>query len=235
MDTKTVIILPTYNERENLPGITNEIFALKVSDLQILIVDDNSPDGTGEVADQLARQNGRIKVLHRQKKEGLGRAYVQGFHFAIETLGADLIFCMDADFSHDPKVIPQFIQKMEKADVVIGSRYVPGGRIVNWSWARRFISALGNFYARLVLGVPIKDLTTGYVCFRKGVLDKIGLGQLAAIGYVILIELKYRSYRNKFRITEIPITFMERRGGASKFSIRIMWECFWRVFKLRFR
>ncbi|MFA6552846.1 MAG: polyprenol monophosphomannose synthase [Patescibacteria group bacterium] len=235
MSQKIVIILPTFNERENLPGIVHEIFALAVDDLQVLVVDDNSPDGTGWLADELARKDGRVKVLHRQQKEGLGRAYVQGFHHALDILGADLVFCMDADFSHDPKLIPQFIQKAQSADVVIGSRYVPGGKIVNWNWSRRFISALGNWYVRTVLGVPIRDLTTGYICFRKEVIGQIGLSQLAAIGYVILVELKYRSYRHKFRIVEIPITFMERRGGASKFSIRIMWESLWRVFKLRFK
>ena len=200
----------------------------------VLVVDDNSPDGTGQIADELKRQSGgRVDVLHRPGKLGLGTAYLAGFKYALAH-GYDYIFEMDADFSHDPAVLPQFLEAIQEVDLVLGSRYVPGGGTVNWSLLRRFISRGGSLYARLLLGLPFQDLTGGFKCFRRAVLASIDLDAVHSNGYGFQIELTYRASRQGFRIREIPIIFVDRQVGRSKMSRRIVVEAMLMVWRLRF-
>lgn len=232
---KTVVMIPTYNERDNLSRLIGILRDLQLQDCFFLIIDDNSPDGTGKLADALAEKDAAVRVLHRKSKEGLGRAYVEGFKYAIGELRADLVFTMDADLSHDPHMIPKMIIASETADVVVGSRYVEGGKIENWSMFRKMVSAFGNLYARIVLAMPVKDLTTGFMCFRRRVIESIGLETLVANGYVFLIELKYYSFTKGYVVREVPITFVERREGLSKFNFSIFYEAFVSVIALRIR
>lgn len=239
MDNSPVftIILPTYNERENLkPFITalQKVFNSHGLEGAIMIVDDNSPDGTGRIADELAAANSNISVLHRPAKEGLGPAYIAGFKEALET-GTRYIFEMDCDFSHEPERIPDFLQAAEDSDLVLGSRYVPGGRVKNWSFVRRLISRGGSLYARLVLGIPVNDLTGGFKCFRREVLEAIDLDSVNAQGYGFQIELTYKAIRKGFKVREIPITFANRVRGESKMSNRIIFEAAVVVWRLRLR
>ncbi|MCH7492073.1 polyprenol monophosphomannose synthase [Patescibacteria group bacterium] len=231
----SVIILPTYNEKENIAGIVQEIFSIGISDLKVIIVDDNSPDGTGQIADKLAAENSRISVLHRPKKEGLGKAYMAGFQEALSDPQNQYIFEMDADFSHQPKYLPRFLDSMEQADLTLGSRYIVGGGIANWSWPRRFISWLANIIIRKLLGVAVRDLTGGFKCFNRRVLENMDLENIESRGYNFQIELTYKAIKKGFRIKEVPIVFVERRAGHSKFSAAIMIESFWKVLMLRFK
>lgn len=231
---RPVIILPTYNERENLAGIVQDIFSVGIRDLRIIIVDDNSPDGTGQIANELAANNSNIEVIHRSKKEGLGRAYVTGFKKALAEADNQYIFEMDADFSHQPKYLPDFLEKAGEADLVLGSRNIAGGGVENWGMLRRFISWLANITIRIILGVPIKDLTGGYKCWQRHVLEQLDLDQVESSGYNFQIEMTYKAYKKGFKIVETPIVFIERRAGQSKFSLGIIFESFWRVLKLRF-
>ncbi len=232
---RPIIILPTYNERENLSGIVEEIFSVGVNDLHILIVDDNSPDGTGKIADQLAeRYRGRVAVLHRDKKEGLGKAYIAGFKKALQDTDNEFIFEMDADFSHQPKYLPQFLELIKDADLVLGSRYIENGGVENWGLVRRLISKFANLTIRSILNTPIKDLTGGYKCFRRHVLEKLDLDSVDSSGYNFQIEINYKSYKKGFTVKELPIIFVERRAGDSKFNVSIMIESFWKVIRLRF-
>ncbi|MFH1207074.1 MAG: polyprenol monophosphomannose synthase [Patescibacteria group bacterium] len=233
MNQKIVIILPTYNERENLPGIIRGIFGIGAQDLRVIVVDDNSPDGTGRVADELSRADNRITVLHRQKKAGLGRAYIAGFHAALADPEAEYIFEMDADFSHQSKYIPGFLSKARGADLVLGSRYIAGGGVENWSWMRHAISWCANWTIKLILGVGVTDLTGGYKCFHRRVLERLDLDTVESNGYNFQIEVTYRALKAGFSVVEIPIVFLERRAGQSKFSVKIMFESFWRVLKLK--
>lgn len=227
------LVIPTFNERKNLEPLVRQVFGLGIAGLRILIVDDNSPDGTGMLADQLAAQNASLHVVHRPGQAGLGPAYVAGFHDALAA-GASIILQMDADLSHDPAVLPRLLQTLQAgADVVLGSRYMPGGKIVNWSWPRRAISRFGNWYARTVLGLPIRDLTGGFKAYRRAVLEKIDLGTLGSVGYNFQIETTARAVWRGFRVVEIPITFTERRLGHSKFNLGIMVEAFRKVWRLR--
>jgi len=230
---KTIIVIPTYNEKNNLAGLVKEILSLAIADLKILIVDDNSPDGTGILADELAQNFSRVKVIHRAAKSGLGSAYIVGFKMALAD-GADYIMEMDADFSHDSRYLPVILREIATADLVLGSRYVQGGGIKNWNWLRKAVSALGNFYARIILGAPIKDLTGGFKCYRRAVLEKINLNDLDSAGYVFQIETTYLAWKKGFAIKEIPIIFTERRAGDSKFNFKIFIEALWRVLLLRF-
>ena len=230
---KTIIVIPTYNEKNNLAGLVKEILSLAIADLKILIVDDNSPDGTGILADELAQNFSRVKVIHRAAKSGLGSAYIVGFKMALAD-GADYIMEMDADFSHDSRYLPVILRDIATADLVLGSRYVQGGGIKNWNWLRKAVSALGNFYARIILGAPIKDLTGGFKCYRRAVLEKINLNDLDSAGYVFQIETTYLAWKKGFAIKEIPIIFTERRAGDSKFNFKIFIEALWRVLLLRF-
>ena len=228
---KTLIIIPTYNELDNLRPLLKEIFSY-APDTDILIVDDNSPDGTGDLADEIHAQNARVNVLHRTGKQGLGTAYIAGFKYAIEH-GYDAAFEMDADFSHDPRYLPDFLKAIEHADLVIGSRYIPGGDTPNWSLLRRFISGGGNIFARFMLGIPVHDCTAGYRCYRREVLENIDLDTIQSQGYAFQIELAYRVMKHGFKIVETPIVFMDRRVGKSKMSRKIVIEGFTYVLKAR--
>jgi dolichol-phosphate mannosyltransferase len=228
---RSLIIIPTYNERDNLPEITRAIFTAAPW-TNILVVDDNSPDGTGQVADQLAAQEGRLRVMHRAGKAGLGTAYIAGFKMAIE-LGFDRVFEMDADFSHDPSYLPAFLRASENAELVIGSRYIPGGSTPNWSALRRFISGGGNTFARTLLRLPVHDCTAGFRCYHRTALEAINLDSIRATGYAFQVELVYRVLRAQLRVTEIPITFVDRRVGQSKMSRRIFIEGFQYVMRTR--
>ncbi len=227
---RACVVLPTYDERENLPQVVPQILAASPL-VDVLVVDDNSPDGTGAIADGLARWDPRVRVLHRERKEGLGRAYLAGFAEALKR-GYGRILEMDADFSHDPARLPALLAA--DADVVLGSRYVEGGGTVNWGVGRRLLSRGGSLYARLILGLPVRDLTGGFKCFRREVLESLDLASVRSTGYAFQIELTYRALRRGFRVVEVPITFVDRRVGRSKMSRRIVAEALWMVWKLRF-
>jgi dolichol-phosphate mannosyltransferase len=225
-----VVCLPTYNERENLEAMLR---ALEPLGVRVLVVDDNSPDGTGEIADRLAAELGFVSVLHRERKEGLGPAYLAGFAHALAD-GADLVLEMDCDFSHDPADVPRLIAACESgADLALGSRYVPGGGTTNWGAGRRFVSSAGSWYARMILGVRIHDLTGGFKCYRRAVLERIDLGAVHAKGYAFQIETTYRVLREGFRVVEVPIRFSDRTAGHSKMSRAIVAEAIVRVPLLR--
>ncbi len=234
----TFVVIPTYNEAENLPAIAAELFNLGLEDLQILIVDDDSPDGTGRVADDLSRQYypGRFHVIHRQGKLGLGTAYVTGFTEAMKR-GADTIIQMDADFSHSPSYIPRMLEKICDYDVVVGSRYVSGGELdERWGWWRWLLSWWANVvWTRLILGVRTKDATAGFKCWQRSALQRIGLERITSNGYVFQVEMAYVSEKLKFRILEIPIYFEDRRIGQSKMTVPVKIEAALRVFEIRWR
>lgn len=222
------VVLPTYNEAGNVERLVNAIRERLPASSRILIVDDDSPDGTGQIADRLAGEHDDVAVLHRQVKEGLGPAYLAGFHEAL-TAGAELIVEMDADFSHDPGYLPRLLEAAEDADLVLGSRYVEGGGVAEWGALRRAISRGGSIYARLMLGVDIRDLTGGFKCFRRRVLESIDLGSISTRGYAFQVETTFRAIRAGFRVVEVPITFRERDVGSSKMSGAIVAEAIWRV------
>jgi dolichol-phosphate mannosyltransferase len=227
-----LVIIPTYNERDNVEPISRAVLAADPR-LDVLIVDDNSPDGTGQLADDLAKSEPRIQVLHRARKEGLGRAYLHAFAWGLER-GYQYLIEMDADFSHDPKYLPRLIDEAEAgADLVIGSRYVSGGGTVNWGIGRQVISRGGSLYARTVLGIPLRDLTAGFVCFRRAVLQAIDLDAVKSSGYAFQIELKYRTLKAGFTVKEVPIVFEDRRVGQSKMSRKIVLEGLAMVWKLK--
>jgi len=229
---RALICLPTYNERENLEPMLRALGEVLGPDDRVLVIDDNSPDGTGELADRLAAELGAIEVLHRPRKEGLGPAYLAGFKHALE-LGAELVVEIDCDFSHNPADVPRLLDTAADADLVLGSRYVPGGSVENWGAVRRAISAGGSLYARLLLGVPVRDLTGGFKCFRRTVLETIDLDAIHSKGYAFQIELTYRALRRGFRVREIPIRFVDREVGGSKMSRSIVLEAIWKVPLLR--
>jgi dolichol-phosphate mannosyltransferase len=226
------VCLPTYNERENLEAMVAALREVLPPDGIVLVIDDNSPDGTGDIADRLASEDERVLVLHRERKEGLGPAYLAGFKRALE-LGAELILELDCDFSHDPKDVPRLTAAAEDADLVIGSRYVPGGGTRNWGLLRRFISRGGSLYAQLILGVPVRDLTGGFKCYRRKVLETVDLGAIHSKGYAFQIETTYRAIRAGFRVVEVPIVFVDREVGGSKMSNAIVLEGVWKVPLLR--
>ena len=226
-----LICLPTYNERENLPLLVVEIFKV-VPDFHILVVDDNSPDGTGALADQLAAADSRVHVLHRQRKEGLGRAYLSAFRWALQH-DYPLVFEMDCDFSHPPRFLPEFVAKAATCDLVLGSRYIAGGGTQDWDWRRRLISRGGNTYAQLILGLPYRDLTGGFKCFHRKVLEALPLDDIVSNGYVFQIELTWRAVLADFSIGEVPIQFPDRTRGQSKMSGSIVHEAVVNVWKLR--
>jgi len=228
---RSMIIMPTYNERENLALVAEKILDLEQG-FWLTIVDDNSPDGTGVLADALAQRYERVRVIHRPGKLGLGTAYIAGFKYA---LGQDMdyIFEMDADLSHGPEYLPRFLEALQRYDAVFGSRYVAGGGTTNWSLGRRLISRGGSLYAQLILGLPIRDCTGGFNAFRREVLTAIDLDRITSNGYSFQIELKYRCYCRGFRLCEIPINFVDRRAGRSKMSRQIFLEAMVKVWQLR--
>ena len=228
------VILPTYNEAENLERIIGAILEQLPQKWHVLVVDDNSPDGTGDLADRLAEAEEDVSVLHRARKEGLGPAYLAGFRIALDA-GAERIIEMDADFSHDPAYLPRLIGATENADLAIGSRYVPGGGVTEWGAMRRFISRGGSTYARVALGLRIRDLTGGFKCFRRIVLETIDLDTIEARGYAFQVETTYRAIKAGFRVVEVPIVFKDRADGTSKMSKAIVAEAMWRVPAMRFR
>lgn len=231
---RILIIIPTFDEADNLPRIVPEVLA-QDERIHVLVVDDNSPDGTGRIADELSAGNERVHVLHREGKQGLGRAYLEGFEWGLASPhDYTLFFEMDADFSHSPKALAEFIVEAERSDVVVGSRYV-GGRVtvINWPMSRLLISYFGSWYARTITGMPIRDCTGGFNCWRRAVLEGIGLDRIESNGYTFQIELKYRAFKRGFTISEIPIVFAERESGESKMSKQIVREAVWKVWKLK--
>jgi len=229
---RAIVCLPTYDERENLEPMLRALGEVLGPDDRVLVIDDSSPDGTGELADRLAAELKGVEVLHRPRKEGLGPAYLAGFRRALE-LGAELIVEIDCDFSHDPADLPRLLDAADDADLVLGSRYVPGGSVENWGAVRRAISAGGSLYARLLLGVPVRDLTGGFKCFHRAVLEAIDLDAVHSRGYAFQIELTYRALRRGFRVREVPIRFVDRKVGGSKMSRSIVLEAIWKVPLLR--
>lgn len=219
---RVLVLLPTYNELENLPLIMERIRAA-VPDADVLVLDDNSPDGTGELADKMAADDPRIQVLHRTGKEGLGKAYLAGFAWGLER-GYDALIEIDADGSHPPEVLPRMLEVAREADLVIGSRWVPGGAIVNWPKSREIISRGGNLYIRLALGMPVKDATAGYRVYRASALRTMGLGDVSSQGYCFQVDLTWRAVRQGLVVAEVPITFVERQIGASKMDESIVRE-----------
>ena len=229
---RAVICLPTYDERENLEPMLRALGEVLGPDDRVLVIDDNSPDGTGALADRLAAELKAVEVLHRPRKEGLGPAYLAGFRRALE-LGAELVVEIDCDFSHDPADVPRLLDAAGDADLVLGSRYVSGGSVENWGAVRRAVSGGGSLYARLLLGVPVRDLTGGFKCFRRAVLETIDLDAVHSKGYAFQIELTYRTLRRGFSVREVPIRFVEREVGGSKMSRSIVLEAIWKVPLLR--
>jgi dolichol-phosphate mannosyltransferase len=231
------LILPTYNEAENIEALVRAALVQLESTRighTILVVDDGSPDGTGLIAERLSEELEPVRVLHRPRKEGLGRAYLAGFAIALEA-GAELVLEMDSDFSHDPADLPRLIAAADAADLVLGSRYVPGGGVTEWGSVRRLLSRGGSAYARILLGVPVRDLTGGFKCFHRRVLEAFDLENVHADGYGFQIELTYKAVRAGFSVTEVPILFRERRLGSSKMTTRIALEAVWKVPALRLR
>jgi len=226
-----VVCLPTYNERENLERMVR---ALGEQGVSVLVIDDNSPDGTGELADRLSQELDHVEVLHRERKEGLGPAYLAGFERALAD-GAELILEMDCDFSHDPADVRRLIAAAAEAGLALGSRYIPGGSVESWGLVRRAVSAGGSLYARLLLGVDVRDLTGGFKCYRRAVLETIDLGAISSRGYAFQIETTYRALRAGFQVVEVPIAFVDREQGGSKMSRRIVLEAIWKVPVLRFK
>lgn len=228
---KTVVLIPTYNELDNVERLTKIIFRY-VPDIHILFIDDRSPDGTADRIKELMKDNKNIHILERPGKMGLGSAYVSGFKFALKN-GYEYIFQMDADFSHDPKELPNFLNSIKESDLVLGSRYIKGVNVINWPLSRLLLSYFANSYTRIITGLPIRDATGGFKCFRRSVLESIDLDKIKSNGYAFQIEMTFKVWRNGFRLKEIPIIFVDRVYGESKLSKKIMWEAVFMVWKLR--
>jgi dolichol-phosphate mannosyltransferase len=229
---RALVCLPTYNERENLEPMVRALGELLGPDDGVLVIDDASPDGTGEIADRLAGERPNVQVLHRAAKQGIGPAYLAGFRHALAA-GAELVLEMDCDFSHDPNAVPQLIAAAADADLVLGSRYVGGGGTRNWGLVRRTISRGGSLYAQILLGTRVRDLTGGFKCYRRAVLESIDLDAIRSHGYAFQIETTYRALRAGFRVVEVPIVFVDREAGGSKMSRAIVLEAIWKVPALR--
>jgi len=231
---EALVVIPTLNERDNIEALIPAVLEIDKG-IDILIVDDNSSDGTGTVADRFALETGRVHVLHRPLRMGLGSAYIDGFKYALNNTDAKYILEMDADFSHDPKYLLDFLEAIQDADLVVGSRYLKGISIVNWPLNRLIISKMGNWYARTVTGLPFTDVTAGYKCFRRELLERLDLDSIHSNGYSFQIEMSYKAWKEGFRIKEISIIFVDRTSGESKITYGIVWEAVWRVWALRFK
>ncbi|MBI3890297.1 MAG: polyprenol monophosphomannose synthase [Candidatus Wallbacteria bacterium] len=229
---KIFVVIPTYNEARNIADLIPQVLAHPF-DIEVLVVDDASPDGTGELVDAMRQKDARIHLLRRPAKQGLGTAYISGFRYALEH-GAELVFEMDADFSHDPKYLPKFVRAAATADVVVGSRYLTGISVVNWPFRRLILSVFASQYARLITGLPMTDSTSGFKCFRRRVLETLNLAAVHSSGYSFQIEMNFRAAGKGFRLAEIPIIFIDRYVGDSKIDRRIVWEAAWMVWRLRF-
>jgi dolichol-phosphate mannosyltransferase len=230
---KSLVIIPTYNESDNIQKIIPEILA-QGEGFQVLVVDDNSPDGTAGLVKDMRQRDARIHLIERASKQGLGTAYVTGFKYALEN-GFDFIFEMDADFSHDPGALPLLLKKAEECDLVIGSRYISGVNVVNWPMRRLILSFTANVYTRVITGMPVRDATAGFKCYRRVVLESIDLQSIHSNGYSFQIETNFKAWRKGFRICEVPIVFVDRRVGVSKMSKHIVYEAAWMVWKLKFK
>lgn len=230
----TIVIIPTYNEKENIKSLVEEIFCLS-PDINILIVDDNSPDGTGGIVKDLQMIFPKLALLERLNDRGLGKSYMDGFKELINNKQYEIVAMMDADFSHDHKEVSKMVVQLADYDMIIGSRYVQGGKIKNWNWRRRLLSRFANFYARTILGLPVKDLTAGYMVFRKSILNSMNIDSISSEGYAFLIDLKYKIFKAGYKIYEHPILFNERREGQSKMSFKNIWEAIWLPWKLKFK
>ncbi len=227
---RALVILPTYNEIENLPRIVPQILEVD-PDLEVLVVDDDSPDGTGKEADRMAEVNPRLSVIHRASKMGLGSAYITGFKYGIEK-GFDYLFEMDADFSHDAKYLKDFLREIKEADLVVGSRYLQGVNVINWPMSRLLLSYFANVYTRIITGLPLRDATGGFKCYRREALEAIELDSVRSDGYSFQIEMSFKLWRKGFRLKEIPIIFYDRQRGESKMSKKIVREAVWMVWRL---
>ncbi|TET67033.1 MAG: polyprenol monophosphomannose synthase [Candidatus Zixiibacteriota bacterium] len=227
---RALVILPTYNEIENLPRIVPQILEVD-PDLEVLVVDDDSPDGTGKEADRMAEVNPRLSVIHRASKMGLGSAYITGFKYGIEK-GFDYLFEMDADFSHDAKYLKDFLREIKEADLVVGSRYLQGVNVINWPMSRLLLSYFANVYTRIITGLPLRDATGGFKCYRREALEAIELDSVRSDGYSFQIEMSFKLWRKGFRLKEIPIIFYDRQQGESKMSKKIVREAVWMVWRL---
>ncbi|TFG51424.1 MAG: polyprenol monophosphomannose synthase [Gemmatimonadales bacterium] len=233
MAERALVAIPTYNEAENIARIIPLVLEQDPR-IEVLVVDDNSPDGTGQIADDLAERDPRVHVLHREAKQGLGKAYLAAFAWALEQ-GYDYVFEMDSDFSHDPKFLPEFLRMIEDADLVIGSRYKTGVNVINWPMSRLLLSWGANVYARWITGLPLRDSTGGFKCFRRAVLEAIPVDRVESNGYAFQIEMSFRAWKKGFRLKEIPIVFVDRVQGNSKMSRKIIREAIWMVWWLRLK
>ncbi len=231
---RKLIVIPTYNEISNVGRILKRIFALEVQNLEVLIVDDNSPDGTADAVREFQEKEKRVHLMQRSGKLGLGTAYVEGFRFAIENK-FDLIFEMDADLSHNPRDISRILAEIGDYDLVVGSRYIKGVNVVNWPMSRLILSTFANWYTRKITGMPLKDCTSGFKCFRRRVLESIDLDKIRSDGYSFQIELHFLAWKKEFRIKELPIIFIDRESGSSKMSRKVMFEAAWMVWRLKFQ
>jgi dolichol-phosphate mannosyltransferase len=229
----TAIVVPTYNERQNIERLISTLLEAG-PEVKVLIVDDNSPDGTAACVEAIASKNPRVRILKRPGKMGLGSAYIAGFRDALAH-GAEIVVQMDADFSHDPRHIPEFLRAIEDNDLVVGSRYLNGVNVVNWPIERLLLSYFANVYTRIITGLPVHDATSGFKCFRRKVLETIDLDAIISDGYCFQIEMTFRSWRRGFRVSEIPIVFVERHSGTSKMSKHIIWEAIWKVWWFRLK
>jgi dolichol-phosphate mannosyltransferase len=229
----TAIVVPTYNEKENIERLISSLLEAG-PEISVLVVDDNSPDGTAACVEAIASKNPRVRLLKRPGKMGLGSAYIEGFRDALDH-GAQFLIQMDADFSHDPRYIPEFLKAIESSDLVVGSRYSEGVNVVNWPIQRLLLSYFANLYTQVITGLPVHDATSGFKCFRREVLEAVDLDQIISDGYCFQIEMTFRTWRKGFRVTEIPIVFVERRTGISKMSKHIIWEAIWKVWWFRFK
>lgn len=229
---KKLVIIPTYNEKDNILKVLQAVSDLKIANLDVLIIDDNSPDGTAELVKEYMQHNKQIHLLQRAGKLGLGTAYITGFRYALEK-SYEYIFEMDADLSHDPKEIPNFLEAVKQEDLIIGSRYVKGVNVINWPLMRLFISVMASKYTRIITGMPFRDCTSGFKCFRKKVLENIPLDKISSSGYSFQIEMNFKAWKRGFKIKEIPIIFYDRTVGSSKMSKRIILEAMFIVWKLK--